>query len=261
MAKVSKGAILVSCFFLLFFTPSLYSLGGSDDLVASLAQLPGLADSPDKGTFVDLVNAIGSVYTKGRITIGVYPFSRSMNNVITGQADFHIPSIRNPNIDQSKLPYGMVKVPMGKVTFVIYSSSTHVLTRKMLNEAIAAGGKFPYKIDIAGGIENQYPFPGDSTNDIEPSLRKVAAGRIDALVWAQEEADATLKAIKLKNIHREFWMDFDDVVVIPKGQEGERLDSLLSAALTTLNKNGRLNTIHSKVHHSYDNWQPDDMGW
>ncbi len=202
-----------------------------------------------------------AVYTKGKITVGVFPFARSVNNVMTGEADFHIPSIRNPDIDQSKLPYGTVKVPMGKVAFVIYSNSNKIITKKMLTDAIAAGGVFPYKIDIAAGIENQYPFAGNSANDIITSLRKLAVGRIDGLVWAQEEVDAALKDLKLKNIHRDFWKDFDDVIIIPKGPEGERLDTLLSAVLTTLKADGRLNAIHSKVHHSFDSWQPSAMDW
>ena len=68
------------------------------DLKASIAQLPGLADSPEKGAFIDLVKAIDAAYKDGKITIGVYPFARSVNNVIDGFADFHIPNVRNPQI-------------------------------------------------------------------------------------------------------------------------------------------------------------------
>ena len=185
----SRIAIL-SCL-VLFASSSLFSLGGSKDLQASLAELPGLADSPDKGTFVELVKAIGTVYTEGKITIRVFPFARSVNNVLTGLADFHIPTVRNPMVDQTRLPYGTVKVPMGSVTFVIYSNSANPLSKKMLDDAIASGKNFPYRIEVPGGIENQFPFNAASSNDVEQSLKKLAVGRIDALVWAQEEVDAS----------------------------------------------------------------------
>jgi polar amino acid transport system substrate-binding protein len=253
-------ATILSCL-ILFASSALFSLGGSTDLTASLANLPGLADSPDKGTFVELVKAIGDVYTEGKITIEVFPFARSVNNVLTGLADFHIPTVRNPMVDQAKLPYGTVKVPMGSVTFVIYSNSASSISKKMLDDAIAGGKNFPYKIDLPGGIENQFPFTGTPTNDLEHSLRKLSAGRIDALIWAQEEVDATLKALKLKNIHREFWTNFDDAIIIPKGAEGDKLDRILSDALTALKKSGKLEALHSRVHHSYDTWQPAEMGW
>ena len=252
--------VIVLCLAFLV-SPMLFSLNGSKDLEASLAELPGLADSPDHGTFVELVKAIGDVYTDGKITIRVFPFARSVSNVITGRADFHIPTVRNPMVDQTKLPYGTVTVPMGKVTLVIYSNSANQISKKMLDAAIAGSKNFPYKIEIPGGIENQFPFNGTSSNDVKQSLRKLALGRIDALIWAQEEVDATLMSLKLGNIHREFWTEFDDAIIIPKGQEGDRLNMLLSAALTELSKSGKLEALHSKVHHAYDVWQPSDKGW
>jgi polar amino acid transport system substrate-binding protein len=256
-----KVRIAILAALVLLVSPMLFSIGGSKNLEASLAALPGLADSPDSGTFVELVKAIGDVYTDGKITIRVFPFTRSVNNVLTGLADFHIPTVRNPMVDQTILPYGTVKVPMGKVTFVIYSNTAKPISKKMLDDAITAGKSFPYKCEVPGGIENQFPFNATSSNDIEQSLKKLAIGRIDALVWAQEEVDATLKTLKFINIHREFWMDFDDAIIIPKGAEGDRLDKILSDAMTVLNKSGKLQALHSKVHHSYDKWQPSEMGW
>ena len=38
---------------------------------------------------------------------------------------------------------------------------------------------------------------------IEQSLRKLSRGRIDAFIWAQEEADLMLRQLKLTNVHRE----------------------------------------------------------
>jgi hypothetical protein len=231
-------------------------------LRASLADLPGLsglsgsADRPGYGPFEELVKAIDEAYRGGRIVMDVYPFARSVNNVLVGAADFHVPSIRNPEVDQGELPYGTVSVPMGKVAFVIYSNSAKILTRSALKSTIEAGGPLQYDIDVAGGIQDQFPFRVSTTNDIERSLKKVSAGRLDALIWAQEDTDLALRALRLANIHREFWMDFDDVIIVPKGSKGERLDRLLSAALTRLSEEGRLEKLHDAIHKPYWDWQP-----
>jgi polar amino acid transport system substrate-binding protein len=239
-------------------------MGGPKDLIASLAELPGLADSPEKGAFVEIVKAIDAVYIDGHITIRLFPFARSVDNVITGQADFHIPSIRNCSIDQTRSPYGMVTEKMGSVSFIIYSHREKPLTKQMLDDAIKntqGGASFPYTIEVPQGIENQFPFPTIPSNYVNQSLRKVEANRIDALVWAQEETDLTLRRLKIVSIRREFWQSFDDVILIPKGPAGKRMDRILSKALNTLKASGRLDRLYSRIHRPYEDWQPFDMGW
>ena len=84
------------------------------NLKASIAQLPVLSESPEKGIFVELVKALDEVYEEGTIEIEVYPFARSVENVLRGNADFHIPSFRNPVIPESSLPFAFVPEPMGQ---------------------------------------------------------------------------------------------------------------------------------------------------
>jgi polar amino acid transport system substrate-binding protein len=241
-----------------------YGLGGSNDLIASLAELPGLAESPEEGAFVEVVKAIDTLYTDGRITITLFPFARSVNNIIEGKADFHIPSIRNADSDQTHSPYRMVTEKIGTVCFVIYSHREQPLTKQMLDDAIGktqGGAPFPYTIEVPQGIEEQFPFPAVSSNYVVRSLKKVAAKRIDALVWAQEETDLTLKLLKIDSLQREFWQTFDDVILIPKGPEGDRVDAILSDALNKLRASGQLEQLYSHIHRPYDDWQPSEMGW
>lgn len=241
-----------------------YGLCGSSDLMASLAELPGLAESPDQGAFVEIVKAIDSAYTEGCITIRLFPFARSVHNITSGKADFHIPSIRNPNIEQTHFPYRIATEKMGTVCFVIYSHHDKPLTKQMLADAIQqkqGGAPFPYKVEVAQGIEDQFPFPAKPSNYIDQSLKKVAMKRIDALIWAQEETDLTLKRLKIGTIQREFWQAFDDVILISKGPEGDRVDTILSNALNNLRASGRLKQLYSDIHRPYDGWQPFEKGW
>jgi polar amino acid transport system substrate-binding protein len=247
---------ILMIFFVVFFVLFINGSKDSKDLIASLAQLPGLVDSPDKGAFVDLVKAIDEVYTNGTIKIEVYPFARSVNNVITGKADFHIPSLRNPVIPESKLPYRFVTEKMGLVRFVIYSHGRKIITKKMIDDAIAKGGNFPYKFEVPAGLEDNFAFPVIPSNDLPKSFQKVDGQRIDAILWAQEESDLVLRELKLKTIHREFWDAFDDVIIIQKGAKSDLIDKILSDALKELKKSGRLDRIYSKIHRPFDDWQP-----
>lgn len=75
---IFKG-VLVSIIIMLGLTNGVLAASVSGDLQASLAILPGLAETPAKGTFVDIVKALDDVYTEGRITIQLYPFARSVS--------------------------------------------------------------------------------------------------------------------------------------------------------------------------------------
>jgi len=101
--------------------------------IAIRAYLPDILETPDKGVFVDIIRAIDSVY-EGNIERSVYPFPRSLNNVISEKADFHLPMIRNKLVPVESLPYAYTTEKMGYVCFVIYSHKDNPITVKKLQE-------------------------------------------------------------------------------------------------------------------------------
>ncbi len=253
---------LILMFFLIIF--SLYfinGINGSKDLIASLALIPGMADTPDKGLFVDFVKAIDEVYTEGKIKIEIYPFPRSVDNVIKGKADFHIPINVNPLLPASKQPFRYVTERYGKMVNVLYSNVNKPITKKEIDNALAAKGKFPYVIEAGAGAEDTFGFPIIPSGGLEQSLRKVDSKRIDAFLWAQEEADSLIRDLKLKSIYRARLIDFEDAILIQKGKAGDKVDKILSDAIKKLRASGKLNELYSKMHKPYDNWQPSQMGW
>lgn len=256
---MKKLLVLLSIVLLLLTCQIGFAQDQPRDLVASLAQIPGLADSPDKGAFVDIVKAIAKIYP-GKITIEVVPFERSINNVLEGRADFHIPILRNPANTALKLPYRYATEKTGSVPIVIYSNKDKIITKMTIDAAIAKGGKFPYTIEVAGGLEPVYPFPCMSSNNSEASLQKVQNKRIDAFLFGNE-IDQSLKSLKLNAIHRELYGNFDDAIIIPKGPKGDEIDRILSNCLRKLNASGRLQELYKKVRSPYTDWQPTEMGW
>ncbi|MDD3181759.1 MAG: ABC transporter substrate-binding protein [Alphaproteobacteria bacterium] len=253
------GALLF--FFCLASVGRAQTDNGNMPLRASLASIHGVINSPDEGPFVDLIKAIGAE-TGRTLSIEVVPMSRSIDNVIKGRADFHIPTIRNRLLDEASLPFSFTTESYGAVSFVIYSSNKKILTKKIITEALAKGEKtFPYILEVPASMERLFPFPCVPSNDTTNSLNKVLKGRVDALIWAQEDVDLILHKDKLKNIHRDHWEDLEDTIIIPKGEEEKETDRLLSGAIKKLRKSGKLKEIYSTVHQPFSPWQPADMGW
>ncbi|MGA3117101.1 MAG: ABC transporter substrate-binding protein [Syntrophobacteraceae bacterium] len=260
MKNFVKNEILIPIYVILSAVLIMTSPAIAKDLTASVALLPNISESPEKGVFIDLIKAMNEVYPDGKFKIEVFPFGRSIDNVVTGKADFHIPMLRNPNIPEEKLPFRYASVPMGKVYFVIYSHKDNPITREMIEKAMSQK-PFPYKISMMRGLENFAGFPVEAETSIDQMIEKVGKKRIDAFIHAQEESDYVLNQLKLKDIHREFYTSFDDVVLVQKGEKGDEADKIISVSLKTLASSGRLDELHSKIHVPYRDWQPDQMNW
>ncbi|WP_146061720.1 transporter substrate-binding domain-containing protein [Aeromonas oralensis] len=219
-------------------------------LNAHLGELPGLINADKTGPFVDLVRAIDDLYPEVSIRITIYPLARAMAGVIAGTADFSLPAIRNLQ-DADLLPYRFSTRSFGKVTHVLYSNTDHLITPDM------AYGIVPTKRDLLiEATPGFLPIPLQRSMSIEQSLRKLARGRIDAFIWAQEEADLMLRQLKLTNIHREHLGDFEDVFIIAKGPAGDETDRFLGEAIDRLAASGKLAEIYSRLHRPYVEWQP-----
>ena len=255
---INKNKVLY-CLTIIFIISGI-GVANARDLKVSMAFLPDILESPDKGMFVDLIKAIDDVYEEGKIERSVYPFPRSIDNVISGKADFHIPMIRNTLVSAEALPYAYSTEKMGDVCFVIYSHLNNPITIEGIQKAKKIK-PFPIKIETIGGFIDYFDFPVIESIGVENSLRKVDAKRIDAFVFAQEECDFTIKKYKLKNIHRELYEKFDDVFIIPKGNKGKEIDRILSGCIQTMRSSGKLEGLHQKVHLPYQLWQPYEMGW
>jgi polar amino acid transport system substrate-binding protein len=233
----------------------------TNDLRASLGILPGVVEPDGTGPFVDMVKAIDKVYTDGNIKITVCPIERSIKDVVNNEADFSIPMLRNNELDQSKNTFNTATKKMGAVTFIVYSNVNKKITKADIDKAISAGGKFPYQFEGPPGMDSSFNFPYKGSTSPDESIKKLVSGRIDGLVWPQEETDLTIRKLKAKEIYRSKYLDIDDAIVVAKGEHGDKINKIISDCLDKLEKLGKLNEVYKKVHHSYDEWQPSKMGW
>ena len=257
MRNLKNISIISVVVFLLIFSG--YSFAGAPDLKVSMAFLPKILETPDKGVFVDLIKLIDSVY-EGKIERSVYPFPRSIDNVVSGKADFHLPMLRNKLLPPDALPYAFTTEKMGDVSIVIYSHKDNPITYETIQK-VKDQKPFPYTVECMGGLEGYFECPIQESSGIENSLKKVNLKRLDALLFAQEECDYLIKKLKLKNIHRGLYDKFDDVLIIPKGEKGKEIDKILSSCLAKLKAEGKMDEIYPKIHLPYQEWQPYKMGW
>lgn len=224
------------------------------DLIAEAMLLPGLVNSSTEGPMIELLQAIASTYTAGKMSITAYPVGRVRADMESGVADMALAFIRlRPDAD-AKLKYRYSTKGYGQVTFVLYSrKSAPVRVQDVKRASGQAADAFPYKIESAWF---DWGFPVIQFTDLASAFRKLEAGHINAFLWAQEEADVELRKQGLKDVVREPFGTFDDVLAIPRGPRGDFVDRVITDTLTALRASGKLQQIYRKIHLPYDPWQP-----
>jgi len=218
----------------------------ANNLRASLAKMPVHALSAEEGIQVNLVKAISAV-SGHSISIDVYPFARSIDNVINNRADFHIPLIKNDIIPVDALPYAYSSETIFQVNFVLYTRKTSKVNNKNLSN---------YKVETDRAHIDYFPFQVFPSNSIEQSLKRLNHGMIDAYIFADTATDPLLLQLGYKNIRRDLYKTFDVKIIISKSEHGKYIDNELSKAIKKLKSTGELKTIEESVNLPYKNWQP-----
>lgn len=241
-ARVISCASLIILLSIFLLAPPSYAR----DFKASLAQMPVFAESRDKGVSVDLVKAIARV-SGATITYELAPFKRSLQNVIDGEVDFHIPLIKNPTVSEDSLNYDYGTTVIHHVNFVLFTNKDKPVDMNKLAD---------YQIETDAAHVKYFPFKITPSSDITASLRKVNAGRIDGFIFADSVSDPIIKKEQLSNIKRQLYKVFDSMFVLPKGKKGGETDQMLSAAMKKLADQGELKNIVRVIDQPYDPWQP-----
>ncbi len=236
----------------LILTVSLIALSGltaqAADINVSMAKMPVYAESAEKGVLVDFTKALARESGK-QIDYEVVPFARSMNNVTSGKADFHMPLIAIPDIDMSTLEYDYSTETIFHVNFVLYTKKGSGVTKEKLS---TDGMKV--ETDIAHVPYFNFKIAGSP--NIVQSLKKLNVGRIDAFIFADFASDPIVKGENLANIQRDLFKVYDVKIILPKGGKGGETDTFLSNTMNAMKDKGDFYKIMGKIDTPYDNWQP-----
>lgn len=211
--------------------------------------LPGLVDHAGNGPFVDLLRAVDEFCTEGRLRIRVAPVARVYAEVSRGVADLGLPTLRLHRTGDVR-PYRLSRASFGQVNFVLYSRRDRPLTRADLESSSE-----PTQLHIEAP-DFDWGFPVQRVLSIASALHKLDLGRIDGLLWAQEEGDLELRRLGLRRIHRKSFGDYEDVMLMPHTPRGEFVDRVVSAAVDKLRASGRLQALYQRVHRPHQAWQP-----
>ncbi|GAB1389965.1 MAG: hypothetical protein AMXMBFR78_12360 [Rubrivivax sp.] len=212
----------------------------------SLAQMPVYAESADKGVLVDLVKALEKV-SGDKLELQVVPFQRSMSDVQGKKVDFHMPLIQLPGSETGTPKFDYSKETIFHVNFTMYST-------KGVDVSPATASKF--KVETEQAHVDYFDFPIVASSNIESSLKKVNAGRVDAFVFADAAADPIVKGASLGNVKRQLYKRFDVKVVLPKGDRGGATDKWLSENIGKLRASGDFDRIMGMIDTPFQPWQP-----
>jgi len=235
----------IHCHIIIFFCIfSSHTFAAKKTYKASLALMPPAVDSNGKGVLIDFIN-LWSNMTGNQINIEIFPFKRSLRNVINQQVDFHVPLIRNPHLSDKKLSFDYSTSVIYKVNFVLYSNKSINLDQSKLSE---------YNILSGAAHADLFDFQvSNNFSSVESSLKMLNQGLIDGYIYAESDVDPVLKKMGYKNINRELYRKFDVHAVLPKGKKGQEADNMISDAITKIKADGRWDHLLDPL---YVNWQP-----
>jgi polar amino acid transport system substrate-binding protein len=241
-----KKIIYICLFFLLATSVVL----GQNNLKVSLPLMPPAIINANEGVFVDLIKAMKEDYKDGTIEIiGVYPFARSVENVISGTADIHIPITKSLTDSLEKINYMESTVSIFTVPWVLYVNKDV----KGLN----ANTVSKYKICTQRGNNLFLDLKVQEVNDIETGLKIVSAGRLDAFIFGMPPADMALKNSGIKNIRRIYYKNLPSVFLLQKSERGKEVDKILTKIIKSLKDKGIYQKIMRPpfILEKYEDWQ------
>jgi polar amino acid transport system substrate-binding protein len=212
--------------------------------------LPEILENADSGPFPDLLKTVNKYYPEGKISISIEPVKRVYLDINNKHADFRFPIMEVSAGADNFTPYQFSKEMLGKVSFVLYSLKTKPLYKQ---DIINAAYLSKYTIEAHPA---NWGFSTNSVINLEQSLKKLNAGRIDAVLWAQEESDYIIKKFKLNQIHRAHFDDYPDLLFFSCNQRGDFVNTALSKAISAARASGELQKAYIKVHKPYQDWQP-----
>ncbi|AXE31183.1 hypothetical protein DK842_15580 [Chromobacterium phragmitis] len=220
------------------------------DLHGIAVFLPQVLENNTSGPFADLLKTIARHYPEGKISFEIKPVKRVYFDTDDRDADFRFPIMKIRDNADSATPYQFSHEMMGKVTFVLYTNQAKPLAKL---DILRVANLAKYVVEAP---PVNWGFPTKSVVNLELSLKQLNLGRVDAVLWAQEEADYLVRKNQLSRIRREHFDDYPDVLFMSCNRRGDFVNQALSRAIRAARASGELQKAYARVHLPYQNWQP-----
>jgi polar amino acid transport system substrate-binding protein len=212
--------------------------------------LPQVLENTVDSPFANLIRVVNKYYPAGRISLSIAPVRRVYLDISDQNADFRFPIMKIRDGADSQTPYQFGHEMLGKVSFVLYSNKARPLDKAAVLDMANLN-----KYQLAAPPTN-WGFHTESVVDLERSLKMLNQGRIDGVIWAQEEADFLIRKLRLDNVHRSHFDDYPDVIFLSCNRRGNFVNQVLSKAIVAARASGELARAYAAVHQPYQDWQP-----
>lgn len=211
------------------------------DYLLSVAQLPLYSESPERGILIDVLKALDARYQEGRFIIEVYPFQRSIDNVVQGRADFHFPTI-GPNVwGREADRYERAIARQGIRRSRCSLTKTHFALFTNADEPPLDLNRLArYSLETDRGHTMFFEPEVQGTTCLPCSVKKLSAGRIDGLIFAAREIDFFIAEAGVDNIRRQDFRRFGSKFILPIGPKGDAIDRLLCRLIAEMVRDGSL---------------------
>lgn len=160
----------IVCIFLLFCC-STSTFAKEEDFVLSVGEIP----NPEHLVFAKaMAEVFKEMYPQRVIKVVSYPFARSINNVLSGEADAHMPLLRVEEVKNLEFAYSTRSY--SKVVLVIYSNKENIIDKtKLLAASYQLSREKLTKVDprVAGKLAPLLTKSFSSKEELQTNLRKV----------------------------------------------------------------------------------------
>jgi polar amino acid transport system substrate-binding protein len=187
--------------------------------------------------------------------IQVVPAARAVYLIEQGQVDIQMPKgiITNP-AKLKEQAFDFATTPLSRSAYVLYTAKNKNIDPAELKKGNPKG----YKIETAMASVDTWEFAAMPSTNIDASLKKIDSGLIDGYLYSQISTDASLKALGLKSIKRQFYSYSLLGFTIKKGGIGGPVDKVITDGMNKIHASGLYDKIMGDLakQGDYNNWQP-----
>lgn len=217
-------------------------------LKISVGQIPQIAPNRDSGLVIEFIKAMQRAYPEGKIEYDVYPFKRSVDMVLSGESDAHLPILKFPGKSEKELGFAYSTANIWNVIFSLYANKNV----PGLNPSTVT----KFKIEAAAAEARMFAIGASPSTCMECSLKKVNAGRIDGFLFPSFEGDQMVKNFHLTDVRSFMYGRYEGKFILPLGDKGKETDKLLTLIIERTKKNGDYARTIGKINEQYKEWRP-----
>lgn len=221
------------------------SLHASDSMFVSLGKLPVVAESREKGTFIEYTKRLGAEMPI-KVDYDVYPFVRSLQNIANGKADMHLPFIVSPGGEKMLTNMGLeyAQEPFLSVVFALYYQKSNTNIKQWIDSNFSKEKNNNFQFETESGHLMFFENINIKGNPcLACMVGKLNKNRLDGVIFAAREIDDIVAAKQYVGIDSVLFRVFQFSAVFKNDEKGRRLNAQVSKITLKFKKSGELDKI------------------